>query len=480
MSGRADDRRRTFAVAAVAAILIARQLHWLWTGCFNEDELENLQVLWLTHHGWIFGRDYVTSHLPAFPLLLEPLYRWFGPTPALPVAVRIAMTPAVAWTLGEIFLLARDVGEGPSSGWFAIVLLLASPTLAVSMVEARPDAVALPLALAGLRCFRHSSTAPRSNRLLIGSGALYGLSLLFNPKAVFLALATLWAAARQRRDASDEPWNARAAPLAGYVLATIAPFVTIAAGLALRGWISTADLEVFLTTGYRWLDPARLTGYKIFLLERIVGLAPLALVLGVLALVRDRPGRDDRADGSWSAVWLASIAYIAQIVVSAVVVTQMLLLPSVLLASGAARLLRRSGSLVTAGIAVAAALAPALLVPEDQSGRNEQLERLAFVLRNVPENRPVIDGRFGTEAFRPLPGRFQQFRPWVYRPSVYAREEAAVISAIASGRVGAVIRHPLYEFIDPGIRALIERHYAPAGSEHPDVWLPRPRPRRVT
>ncbi len=451
---------------ALTACVLARLSIWLLTGRFNEDELENLQVLWLYDHGWIFGRDYVTSHLPSLSLLLAPLYRWQGPSPALPGLVRLAIVPAVAWTLVEVATLGRRLAACSEGGWIAVSLLLASPTLAASLVEARPDALALPLALTGMRLFARYASSARVATLASG-GLAFGASFLFNPKAVLLWLAMAWALERQNFRALALPRRERARRMAAFVLPALAPVGIVLGVLATRGIVSGDDVEIFLTTGYRWLDALRLGAYKRHLLVRIVLLAPLPWLLGGWAFVR----RPRRSDAITEALGLAALAYTAQIALSAVVVTQMLLLPAVLFAAAAARTLIACSARVRALVVAAAVVAPAVLAHESRDGRSEQLARMAFVLAHVPEDRPVLDGRFGLEAFRPLIGRFQQFRPWIYRPGVFAREQAEALSAIASGRVGAVIHHPLYELLDPELRTLIERHYGP--SERADVWLPK-------
>ncbi|MFN7954845.1 MAG: glycosyltransferase family 39 protein [bacterium] len=464
-----DERRTGWLLGGLAALLVARQLRWLLTGTINEDELENLQILWLFDHGRVFGRDYVTSHLPTFSLLLAPLYRWRGVSPALPGLVRVAIAPLMAWTLAEVALLGRRIAGHARGALVAVILLLASPTLAASLSEARPDSVALPLALLAFRLFASYVGSGRVGTLSL-AGLAFGLSFLFNPKAVLLWLATAWAAERHHVRELALPGSARTRRIAAFAVLALAPLGLALAFLAARGIVGSADVEVFLTTGYRWLDATRLAAYKRHLATRIVALSPLPWLLGAWALVRS----PWRRDAPWQALTLAALAHGAQIALSAVLVTQMLLIPAALFAAAAARALRERSAATQTVAMLVAVLMPACFAAEDRHGRAEQTARMAFVLAHVPEDRSVLDGRYGLEAFRPLIGRFQQFRPWIYRPGVFANEQAEVLSAIASQRVGAVIHHPLYELFDPELRALIERHYAP--SARTDVWLPRPRP----
>lgn len=469
---RADERRDRWLLVALAALLAWRLGGWLIAGSFNEDELENLQVLWLFHHGVMFGRDYVTSHLPTFAFLLEPLYRWKGPGPELPGVVRLALVPVVAWTLVEVHALGRRISGWDLGGWVTVALVLASPTLAASLSEARPDALALPLALAGLRLFdayaRGRGDGPR--RLAL-SGVAFGASLLMNPKPTFLVLATLWAADRHHaidRALAPSERRRRAGLFAGTALAPLAVAIGV---LAASGIVSRGDVEVFLTTGYRWLDPVRLLEWKRFLLERIVMLTPLPWLLGAWALARCHPRRAATREPGWDALWLAALAYVGQIVGSAVVVTQMLLFPAVLLAAAAARTLRERSTATTLLVCLATVVVPAVIAPEDRSGRDEQEARWRYVLDHTAADRPVLDGRWGCEAFRPLVGRFQQFRPWAYRPEVFAAEQARVAEALVERRFGAVIEHPNFALLPGDIRALAEANYAP--SDRPEVWLPR-------
>ncbi|MBK7973378.1 MAG: hypothetical protein IPK07_08885 [Deltaproteobacteria bacterium] len=469
---RADERRDRWLLAALAAVLAWRVLAWLVTGSFNEDELENVQVLWLFHHGVVFGRDYVTSHLPTFAFLLEPLYRWKGPSPELPGAVRIALVPMVAWTLAELHALGSRVSGWRLGGIVTIVGVLASPTLAVSLSEARPDALALPLALAGLRLFdRHARERGSEVRDLAHAGLCFGASLLMNPKAMFLFLATLWAA--DRHHARDRALGAseRHRWLAIFASAALAPLAVAIGALAAAGIVGRADVEVFLTTGYRWLDPVGLLDYKRFLLGRIVALAPAPWLIGAWALLRDRPRAAGAREPGWDAVWLAALAYLGQMTFSAVLVTQMLLLPAALLAAAATRVLRGRSTATTLLVCLVTVIVPAVSAPEDRGGRDEQVARWRYVLDHVAEDRPVLDGRFGSEAFRPLAGRFQQYRPWIYRPEVFAEEEARVVAALAERRFGAVVAHPNFALIPAEVRAVIERNYAPV--DRADVWLPR-------
>lgn len=468
----ADERRDRWLVTALAAVLAWRLASWLLAGSFNEDELENVQVLWLFHHGVVFGRDYVTSHLPTFAFLLEPLYRWKGPTPELPAAVRVALVPWIAWTLAEVHALARRSSGWPLGGWVAVVLVLASPTLAVSLGEARPDALGLPLALAALRLFdRYARRQRTDGRELALAGAAFGASLLMNPKAVLLFLATAWAAARHHARDRGQVASEGRRWIAFFACAALAPLAVVIAGLATAGVVGRADVEVFLTTGYRWLDPVRLLEFKRFLLERIVGLAPAPWVLGAWALARDRPRATGAREPGWDAVWLAALAYAGQIALSSVVVTQMLLLPAALFAAAATRVLRGRSSASTLLVCLATVIVPAVIAPEDRSGRAEQVARWRYVLDHVPDDRPVLDGRYGSEAFRPLIGRFQQYRPWLYRPEVFAEEEARVVAALAARRFGAVVEHPEFGLIPERVRAEIQRNYAPL--DRADVWLPK-------
>lgn len=137
-------------------------------------------------------------HLPDLhgllrPLVLAPLFAWFGPSA---VVVRAPGALAVAATALAVFALGRRLAGGPA-GFLAALVVLASPSLFVAAMLGTDDTGFMLLATLTVALLASAVRERRPGRLAV-AGFLMGVAILEKPIGVFLPLVGLVACAMLR------------------------------------------------------------------------------------------------------------------------------------------------------------------------------------------------------------------------------------------------------------------------------------------
>ena len=475
-----------WAMAVLLGLLLLRQLGWTLIGALNVDELENLHVLWLWEHGVLPFRDYLHSHLPIFSFVLYPLYALFGPSISLPGIVRLVFFPMQLLLLWQIFCLARRLLDSRFSGYAAVGFFLAAPVVGKSICEVRGDTLVYPMALAAVACFSRFVDEYGSRlRWFYLSALLFGLSLLFTQKAIFLFLAI--ALYFERFQARGLRWNfwLRLRRWWWFALLVATPFAAAVGMLAATGVLPPNGLSILSDNGIRFAQSRLLTHYRLVLLSFvIVSTLPLLLPAARIALDRQR-GRYSLASAD-QLVWqlAATYAVIAgvQLLLIPVLFMHLFVLPFLFFGLLAARFWRnRSRRALVIALAFSVFLAHLQLATgEFYQSRRSLLRQMKYLAEHVPPDRPVLDGLTGGGAFRPIVGRHLHYRPFFFSDAFFGEQEKAVIEALARKKYGAVIEQMVFgrqdaenaRYISPAVAQLIRQNYYPP-RQAPGILLPR-------
>lgn len=475
-----------WTMATLLGLLLLRQLGWTILGALNVDELENLQVLWLWERDVLPFRDYLHSHMPIFSFVLYPLYALFGPSLALPGAVRLVFFPLQCLLLWQVFWLGRRLLGSRVSGYAALGFFLAAPVVGKSLGEVRGDTLAYPLALAAVMCFsRFVDEYGARLRWFYLTGLLFGLSLIFTQKVIFLFLAT--ALYYERFQARGLRWGfwLRLRRWWWFTLLFATPFATALGLLAATGVIEPDGLAILPDNGLRFAQSKLLANYRLVLMAFVlVSSLPILLPAGRIALERQR-GRYSLASADqmlWQLAATYAVTAALQLLLIPVLFMHLFVLPFLFFGLLAARFWRnRSRRTLTIVLAISILLAHLQLATgEFYRSRRPLLRQMAFLAENVPPDRPVLDGLTGAGAFRPIVGRHLYYRPFFFSDVFFADQDRAVIEALARKKYGAVLDQMVFDlrdqdhsrYISPAVARLIRQNYYPV-RQMPGVLLPR-------
>lgn len=466
----------------ITAVLLLRQLWWALFGYLNVDEFENLHLIWLLDHGQWPTRDFFHTHPIIYNFLLYPLYAWKGPSAQLPGLVRLALFPLVLLLTWQVGWLAKKSYQSETAGWLAVIFFLSSPTVGRSVAEMRPDAVSVPLALAGVMAFlAYAQKRDAQTRLLYLSALFFGLGFLFTQKCLFIFLATLWMSERCHSRLQQLSAKDRIKRIAVFSLIAVAP---IALYLAIPILLDQLIFQNFLLLTVNALPGPQselLWQSRLHLLKLVPAANIVLLALGLYACRQSRFWRERQMTRAQVGPHLfAAIALISVVFTFATpaLVGHFFVLPFLFLSLVAAGWLARK----TPKTAIAVLLL-ALVTANSIDYRNQYLKRdvqeeiFQYVLKEVPEDRPVLDMLSGFGAFRPIVGRYIYYRAgfWTTQHPMYIPHEIDVARAVVKREYGAVVDfHFLRRYAPASIVKAIEENYRPG--ENPHVYLPKPPP----
>mgnify|MGYP001325889062 CR=1 FL=1 len=453
----------------VFGLLLFRQVWWMLFGAFNVDEFENLSVLWLMERGVFPFRDYFHTHLPVYNLILYPIYHINGPNAALPGLVRLFLFPVVLLVLFEVYLLGAAVTRQRLGGWLTMILFLAQPSITKSLAEMRPDTLTTPLVLgAVLLLWRYLNQSRRHNLYLVS--VLFSLSLLFTQKAVFIILISAWAIERYHFRTLQLPAGERIKRMTMFGVLSLLPFTLAIAWLLWAKWVDRQTLMIILSSGYHYMDLAVWRPYRAYRLMVMGGsMAPVLLL--AFSAIKNMNLRQQPFNFLMSGCVIMALV---QLLIMKMFYDHMLILPSIFISLCAAWLLVRYPHRLIALLIVAAALTTNLVDRVCYSTREMQIASFSFIIKNIPDDQPVLDIMSGYSTFHPIVGKFLDHRPMLFKSPEHAEHTREVIKMVGQKKYGAVVVEPLSAKLPPGLLQLIERNYYP--SEIETILLPRNSP----
>jgi hypothetical protein len=369
--------------------------------------------------------------------------------------------------------LAQRLAVNEITAWLALTLFLTASFAARGLVESRPDTLQLPLILAGLLSdvnYMNDRQASRA-RLAITAG-WFGVALLFGNKAILVILASAWSIERYHDRILRWPTFARWRRLTLFVGLLLAPsilywgsYLALGRGDLLRSLLTLSSAKPL---AHASVALALLTHMKMIWL-----IGPFVFLLGALGLINWR--RLTKTPGSLSPQAFLLIAtclvLLSQLFLMPVNLPHLSILPLLLLSIPAALWLRgRAGWIVIACLFLSFA-AGIRFDPHQLDTRDTQLARFRYLLEVAPPDVPILDGYSGFACFRPIVGRWLNYRPVYFDLPESDEGTAEVINNLRVRGYAAVVIDPGYPMMLSGIRLLIERNYEP--SRFPDIWLPR-------
>ncbi len=248
---------------------------------FDDDEFQHAHYAWLLHHGQLPFVDFFEHHLPAYHLLVAPVYA-FGESPETIFALRFVSWICLVGTLFCIHGTGRALCSGAAGPSAAVVLAAAAPIFLVKMLEARPEAPAMFCFAASLRLLIAPPCHDRRRTMLwlalagLLAGAVPALSHKYG-----LSAAALLAGAFMLHGFR---------PGALFTGASALPMLSVLAWAASRGILDDLYHSVFvLAVG--WRHQFSPSGYLVTLwaesaLLVTAGLAGLVLMVGRTASTR--------------------------------------------------------------------------------------------------------------------------------------------------------------------------------------------------
>lgn len=214
----------------LALLLVAIQL--LRGHALAWDEIEFFRATRWIGEGRIPFRDFWEHHLPLQWMLFAPVARWFasGAGANAVVVMRVAQLPFWLATMAMLLRLTALEVRDRASGWYALLLLLATPLFTNAAIEYRVDTIGNLAYIAALVLVIRAPTRWGWT----GFGALMSMAVLANmrmaPLVAFTgALMLIW-------DGPARRWRWSAARL--WMVAGIVPVVALFVGglLAAGAW----------------------------------------------------------------------------------------------------------------------------------------------------------------------------------------------------------------------------------------------------
>jgi hypothetical protein len=158
---------------------------------FDDDEFQHAHYAWLLHHGARPFQDFFEHHLPAYHLLVSPVFAASN-SPASLFVLRFISWACLIGTLAYVYVASRRLCSGPAGPTAAVLLVATAPIFLTKMVEARPESAAILCFAAALHQLlaRRNTDSPGSLARLTLAGLLAGampaLSHKFGLSAVAL------------------------------------------------------------------------------------------------------------------------------------------------------------------------------------------------------------------------------------------------------------------------------------------------------
>jgi hypothetical protein len=176
---------------SVALLLLAIAVGLVLTGLriafdqFDTDELQHAHVAWLMANGEVPYRDFWEHHGPVYSLLNAALIALAGMAPGMDLlfSLRAVNGALGAGLLLLTFRLAGAAGATRAGSMTAVALLAAAYFFQNVVAELRPDALQNLCWLAGLLLVTRQLARP-SGMTALGAGALFGLAVVTNTKAI--------------------------------------------------------------------------------------------------------------------------------------------------------------------------------------------------------------------------------------------------------------------------------------------------------
>jgi hypothetical protein len=496
-------------VLAVTAAMLLVRLWFLAHRALDLDEYEHAHAAWSVAQGLLPYRDFFEHHPPLFYLLFAPLFAMHDTATDVSTAVRTlmlargAMWLATVLSVATVYRLAllcdrRSVSARAGTGGIvlqpdhvaaalAAVLLVTSSQFLESMLEFRPDVLAVLCLLTSIWCLagadeREATT--RSHALLVVAGAAFGAALLFTQKAIFAAPGLGLALLLRRR----------VAPAALFTIGALLPIAAIVGWFDRHG--ALAPLWYYTVTFNGTLTADRFSPFPRLLANVIQ--QPGIYVLGVVGItvrlkadttattVRLKPdattatatsrisGTDVVSGFSRTVITFTALSLIAGIFIIGKAYDQYyaLLLPLLAVPGGALaaawleRVRARRPSLAGAAMVAMAALALAISVRAFRP-IDPQFAEIAVITAQTKPSDSYIGGSPGAALFRP--------HAWFYffltGPFASDRDWADLLAALQSGRLRprVVIRdRHLLERAPAAVLAYIDAHYQHAVG---DIYL---------
>ena len=447
-----------------AALLAVRQLWWTLFGSFNVDEFENFQVLWaILHNSWPF-RDFIYNHPPAFNLLLYPILAAFGTGADILIWTRLALLPAQFLSLYLIGQIARRCNGNPSAPWIAVSLFLASPFIAMNLVEVRHDNLALPLVLGGIIFgFDYLRQTKKSALTLALSAGLFGLSLLFSIKSIMAILMMALVMEGQAVRDFKEAFGRRVLRLLIYGGVVALPMAICAALMWAAGILDGRQLWVMLTSGHLVLIRAdRFSPGSELVWSRLL-VHPVAALIGLFFAMQLLFSK--LKTHRWEYKYLAGVAISAffQWLFLWTFIAQYAIVPFLFFCLVAGIWLANRVPAQLIGLFLLAVVVANLpLAPRYYETRTRQLEKFSCILNHFPLETPLLDSFSGLSCFHSFIGRDLYYRPMFFWPDFYQAQNETVVAALLRKKYGGVIVDGTQALYPSSVRRIIEFNYQPA------------------
>ncbi|MCX7049319.1 MAG: hypothetical protein NTX50_28015 [Candidatus Sumerlaeota bacterium] len=474
-----------FAIAAIYTLL-------LFSHSFDDDEFQHTHVAWLIWHGQTPYVDFFEHHLPLYHLLLSPLFG-LGAGIWQIFAIRFI---SLLCALGTLVIVCRairreakpaDKTYDDSAATIVVLLLAAAPIFSLKMIEARPEspailcfagAVALALRLKKNPKDRTDPLDPSDQSdpsdpanpppkgtgekwIVFVAGLLLGAAGMLSQKYAFAAAGLLVCVAMIRGAAEA------GIMVLGMAATAIIPF----AWLAASGALGAAYQHVFaLNAGWkREVSPA---GYLFEAFETSGALVALGVV-GLLA-----PFVRLESSGGWrrAAGMLALFAgALTGVLISPVPYRQSFLPLYIILAFGAASLLRVAVEALGSGGGAKACLVVFLLsailpgagrlIKDCRESPAQDIATMRKVEAIDPDDGPVFDGR-GLMYYRSHVGRYGCMHAGILAMIDQERYAKVTIAMLEALDYPTVIRDYRVQLMPAAIQTFIEEHYRPvAGTD---------------
>ncbi|MBL9086355.1 MAG: hypothetical protein JNM10_04370 [Planctomycetia bacterium] len=170
------------AAALVFVVFLAARVAYAGRLRVDSDELQHLHLAWGWSVGLVQYRDLFDNHLPAFHLLLAPLLRATGETPAIVEIARLAMLPLFVATAFATWRLGRRVASPRVAAW-GTLLGVGTFEFYARSVEARADDLWALAWIAGLAV---AVGGPFTRGRALATGAWFGFACLASVKSALL------------------------------------------------------------------------------------------------------------------------------------------------------------------------------------------------------------------------------------------------------------------------------------------------------
>ena len=242
--GNRIGRRRSFLLAAIAALLVVR-IPIIAVRAFDNDEFEHSHAAWSVSRGLLPYKDFFEHHTPWYYFTLSPFFHWFPVAESFDAARhflifgRLLSLALTALSVVLVFLVGR-LGASRRVGLLAALFFVGQPVLIHKTLEIRPDVPALSFFIGALWFLRHGLLAPQASltrqlRWFLGGGLCLGAAVMCTQKLLFVLPGAfvglgLWVLADGRRT-----WRPRTFAVLVVLLGVAAPVVVTWIGFALRG-----------------------------------------------------------------------------------------------------------------------------------------------------------------------------------------------------------------------------------------------------